>query len=62
MFTASHVDAQTASAKSADFNLAYEDLLEDEEFLDLISRSVDHKKRTDRRFEMWLEKMRQIGL
>ncbi|MCG7952391.1 MAG: DUF262 domain-containing protein [Candidatus Thiodiazotropha endolucinida] len=28
-------------------------LLEDEEFNDLISRAVDHTKRTKRRFEMW---------
>lgn len=62
MFTASQVDAGTAKTKSAAFGTKYLELLNNDEFTDLISRSVDHKKRTERRFEMWLEAMRNIGL
>lgn len=35
------------------FRQRYYNLLNDEEFGDLISRSVDHTKRTKRRFELW---------
>jgi hypothetical protein len=62
MFTASKVDALVAQVKSADFNFEYAALLANDEFQDLISRSVDHKKRTERRFEMWLGSMQKIGL
>jgi hypothetical protein len=36
----------------------YEEIFKNEEFLDLISRAVDHKKRTNRRFELWEEAIR----
>jgi hypothetical protein len=62
MFTASHVNVTDAQAKSVNFNREYSKLLNNADFQDLISRSVDHKKRTERRFEMWLESMNQIGL
>ena len=62
MFTASKTSAKKASLKSKEFNKMYEELLSNEEFLDLISRSVDHKKRTDRRFELWIEKMQEVDL
>lgn len=42
------------------FRSRFEQLLNLEEFQDLISRSVDHKKRTLRRFEIWREVMRGI--
>jgi hypothetical protein len=42
------------------FRAAYADLEENEEFQDLISRSVDHTKRTKRRFEIWNEQMAGI--
>jgi hypothetical protein len=35
------------------FRESYFDILKNEEFVDLISRSVDHKKRTERRFKLW---------
>lgn len=38
------------------FRTDYYDLLENSEFDDLISRAVDHKKRAQRRFQMWNEK------
>jgi hypothetical protein len=62
MFTASQVKVSDAQEKSDNFNQEYAKLLNNEEFQDLISRSVDHKKRTERRFELWLESMRRIGL
>lgn len=38
------------------FRADYYELLKNIEFDDLISRAVDHKKRTQRRFQMWAEK------
>jgi hypothetical protein len=35
------------------FREKYNQLLDNEEFKDLVSRAVDHTKRTKRRFEMW---------
>ena len=35
----------------------YEDLLQDEEFQDLIGRAIDHKSRTIRRFEIWNQRL-----
>jgi hypothetical protein len=37
------------------FRRSYSELLDKEEFQDLISRAVDHTKRTKRRFELWDE-------
>lgn len=62
MFTASRVDISVAQEKKHDFNKKYAELLGNDDFQDLISRSVDHKKRTEQRFKMWLESMNQIGL
>ena len=53
--------AGTASTMSIDdldrvrdrFRDSYKEILSNQEFEDLISRSVDHKKRTARRHEMW---------
>jgi len=39
------------------FRSAYADLEGNDEFQDLISRAVDHTKRTKRRFEIWSEQM-----
>lgn len=38
------------------FRTDYYALLQNDEFDDLISRAVDHKKRTQRRFQMWNDK------
>ncbi len=62
MFTAAKTGQERAVEKHAEFRSVYGALLSDEEFQDLISRSVDHKKRTDRRFELWTQAMTQIGL
>lgn len=42
-----------AQATRARFRQVLQELLVTEEFSDLISRAVDHKKRTLRRFELW---------
>ncbi|MYA32879.1 MAG: DUF262 domain-containing protein [Gemmatimonadetes bacterium] len=53
--------AQTRRAivqrKATAFRRQFELLLHDEEFQDLISRSIDHKSRTLRRFEIWNERL-----
>ena len=51
--TASKVHADVAAGSKDQFRNVYYDLLHDDEFDDLISRAVDHKKRTTRRFEIW---------
>ncbi len=57
MSTAKKVDLEFAQRSSDIFFSLYRDILSDEEFLDLISRSVDHTKRTKRRFELWSERL-----
>ena len=42
---------------SAGFRQAYASLFDNEDFQDLISRAVDHKSRTRKRFEIWEERL-----
>ena len=60
MLSAATTDSQAARQARAAVRAAYGDLLQNEEFEDLISRAVDHTKRTKRRFEMWRERMQQV--
>jgi len=53
MTKASAITVEQATEKRAAFRAAYSELMKDEDFEDLISRSVDHKSRTEKRFEMW---------
>lgn len=53
MFTASKVDKSRATTIREELLRRYNLLLTNEEFEDLVSRAVDHTKRTRRRFEMW---------
>ena len=46
-------DVEEATELRDTVRKAYFDLLQEEEFADLISRAVDHTKRTKRRFEIW---------
>jgi Protein of unknown function DUF262 len=55
MNAAGHVGPEKAQQVRKQFRDKYYKLLKNEEFIDLISRAVDHKKRTVRRFEMWDE-------
>ena len=47
----------TVLRKAPEFLSQLRVLLQDEEFQDLIGRSIDHKSRTLRRFEIWNEKL-----
>jgi hypothetical protein len=53
MFSAARVGPARAQSVRSKFRKQYAALLKVEEFSDLISRAVDHTKRTKRRFEMW---------
>lgn len=62
MDTATKTDIGNASDLRDKFLAKFSGMLSNDEFLDLISRSVDHKKRTERRFEIWSKSMAEIGL
>ena len=53
MRTVSKMNAEDAGDKSHLFRELYGKVLENDEFRDLISKSVDHKSRTLRRVEIW---------
>jgi len=53
---ASQTSLEKAMKNREEFRESYFELLKNEEFEDLISRAVDHKKRTERRFELWQQK------
>jgi hypothetical protein len=53
MLTACSITPETARGIRSQFRERYENLFTSQEFTDLISRAVDHKKRTLRRFELW---------
>ena len=55
MVSASKVDKTRARGIRTEFRRRYVSLLHNEEFEDLVSRAVDHTRRTRRRFEMWGE-------
>lgn len=57
MQTAARVARADAQSLRKEFRGRYTVLLADAEFSDLISRAVDHKKRTLRRFELWEERI-----
>ncbi|SFF11710.1 Protein of unknown function DUF262 [Sulfitobacter brevis] len=62
MSTAHKTSLNTALDLRAEFLDAFNDIIEVDDFQDLISRSVDHKSRTEKRFKLWNEKMAEIGL
>ena len=62
MLTLSQITLANAQIIAAEYRQAELDLLNDEEFDDLISRAVDHVSRTKRRFEMWNQRMAPMGL
>lgn len=57
---AAKVPAENIGDIRGRFRERYYSLLEDAEFSDLISRAVDHTKRTKRRFELWNEAMASL--
>jgi len=60
MMTASSVSKEDAEKNSDKFGSEFAALCEDETFTDLISRSVDHKSRTDKRFAIWEGRMKRV--
>ena len=61
-YTASNISLDQAIKNRTRFRNEYFDLIKTEEFEDLISRAVDHKKRTERRFELWSQKFNWLGI
>lgn len=59
--TTAHMDTVNVPNSRDQFRQCYYDLLKNEEFDDLISRAVDHKKRTQRRFELWNNQFAWLG-
>ena len=62
MLTASRTSVTKAASVRTEFRSAYKKLLKDETFTDLISRSVDHKSRTIKRFDLWNKSINKIAL
>ena len=59
MYTVSRMDENEVRDTAPRFRELYAELLGNEEFQDLISKSVDHKSRTQRRFVLWDAEMIQ---
>ncbi len=59
MMSAATTELPNAQERRASLRAVYRDLLDDLEFEDLVSRAVDHTKRTKRRFAMWQERIGQ---
>jgi hypothetical protein len=55
MISAANMNKEDARSRKKNIRESYTRLLANEEFNDLISRAVDHTKRTKRRFEIWKE-------
>lgn len=59
MTTMAEKPRATVERQASEFRRHFGLLFEDEEFQDLIGRSIDHKSRTHRRFEIWNERLVQ---
>ena len=59
-FTASKIENDEANKIRSDFRRIYSKLMLEQDFQDLIGRSVDHTKRTKKRFEMWHKAFEEI--
>ena len=60
MMMATRMTRDEAAARRDGIRQKYFELFEEEEFTDLISRGVDHKKRTDKRFELWEQHFAEV--
>ena len=60
MHTASTLDEATAKSCRLKFRTEFQKLCSDDNFTDYISRAVDHKSRTDCRFEIWDARMKGV--
>ncbi|MCY4653619.1 MAG: DUF262 domain-containing protein [Dehalococcoidia bacterium] len=57
MYSLSGLSPETVNSGAKQFYKRYKRLLRDSEFDDLITRSIDHKSRTLRRFELWSQRI-----
>lgn len=57
MYSLSNVPKSVVEGNAELFYRRYIELVNDGEFADLITRSIDHKSRTRRRFELWSERV-----
>ena len=57
MTTVARRSTEEVQREAVAFRARFVELLQDDEFQDLISRSIDHKSRTLRRFEIWNERL-----
>ena len=57
MFSLANIPTDKVKKTASTFYRRFEELLEDAEFADLITRSIDHQSRTLRRFELWSERV-----
>ena len=60
MHSATGLSDEKATSIAPQLRLKVEQMLANEEFSDLVSRSVDHKKRTERRFQMWKQNIEHL--
>ncbi len=60
MCTAAIVSPDTAKAVRSSFRAEYERLLRNVEFEDLISRAIDHTRRTKRRLQIWKDHVGRV--
>ena len=60
MHSATAISIDDAKENRTEVRKRYRKLLRNDEFGDLISRAVDHTKRTKRRFEMWDQHVGEI--
>ncbi len=58
--SAKNLTPKQAMTARRDFRAAYVKLNKNDEFQDLISRAVDHTKRTKRRFDIWNQQMGKV--
>ena len=57
MFSLTNVPKTSIETQSTAYRNRVEEIVKNQEFDDLITRSIDHKSRTLRRFELWTEKV-----
>jgi Protein of unknown function DUF262 len=61
MHTAAKTEIDQAQNMRAQFRDRFFEVIADEQFSDLVSRAVDHRSRTLRRFEIWEQALRAIS-
>lgn len=60
MDTTAKLIPQKATERREAFRKAFYELCADDDFVDLISRAVDHKSRTEKRFAIWNDRIAKV--